>query len=240
VIKLLYEKAKQYAEDVVSGKQITTDEVTTQCRWFLEDLELQDDPEFEFYLDYEKIEVIEGLLSLLNFATGINGVIGKTILEGLVDFQAFFLFSIFGWRLKENHDKFRYKDNTLFIPRKNAKTFLCALIIIILMLTEEDFSEFYSICKDRSLAAETKKAIIQIITASPAIQKYFNVPKSLNGKIDCSITKSFYQPRTAEANRNNAIKPSAFVADEIRRFYRLCEYTGYEIWTVISIKPFDF
>ena len=28
------------------------------------------------------------------------------------------------------------------------------------------------------------------------------------------MTHSFYQPRTAEANRNNSIKPSAFIADE--------------------------
>ena len=38
---MLLEKAKQYAEDCTTGKEITTFEVKTQCRWFLEDFEKQ-------------------------------------------------------------------------------------------------------------------------------------------------------------------------------------------------------
>lgn len=213
----LFNQATQYANDVIAGKEITTDEVKKQCKWFLEDLELQNDDDFEFYFDFEKLEIVEALLGLLNFATGL-GVKGKPIIDGLQNFQAFFIANIFGWRLKEESNRFRYKDNTLFITRKNAKTFICALVVIILMLTEEDYSEFYSICLDRELAAETKKAITQILDASPHISKRFKVPTSLNGKVTCSLTKSFYQPRTAEANRNNAIRPSAFIADEIGAF----------------------
>nr|WP_285852139.1 terminase TerL endonuclease subunit [Robertmurraya korlensis] len=130
-------------------------------------------------------------------------------------FQAFFLVNIFGWRFKENPEKFRYRDVTLFIPRKNAKTFICALILIILMLTEDDYSEFYSICLDRELAGEVKKAMTQIIQASPNISKYFVIPKTLSGRIICKLTNSFYQARTAEANKNNSIRPSAFIADEV-------------------------
>lgn len=211
---ILFEKALRYAEDVVSGKEITTEEVTTQCQWFLDDLNNND---LEFHIDYEELETVEGLLCLLNFATGLN-VIGMPIIKGLENFQAFFIVNIFGWRLKQDNKKFRYKDNTLFIPRKNAKTFVCALIVIILMLTENDYSEFYSICLDRSLAAEVKKAISQILEASPYIYKRFKVPKTLSGKIECNLTKSYYQARTAEANRNNAIRPSAFIADEIGAF----------------------
>ena len=32
---MLLEKAKEYAQDCVSGKEITTFEVKTQCKWFL-------------------------------------------------------------------------------------------------------------------------------------------------------------------------------------------------------------
>ncbi len=113
---------------------------------------------------------------------------------------------------------YRYREVVLFIPRKNSKTFLCALILIILMLTEDDYSEFYSICLDRDLAAEVKKAISQIISASPALQKHFKIPRTLTGKVECLITKSFYQPRTSQANSNNAIRPSAFIADECGAF----------------------
>lgn len=214
---ILLDKAMQYAEDVVNGTEITTKEVKTQCKWFLEDLKKQNNKDFIYYFDKNSIQTTNDLISLMNFATGI-GVVGKSILEGLWGFQAFFLCNIFGWRYKDNPKKFRYKDVTLFIPRKNSKTFIVAVILIILMLTEDDYSEFYSICLDRDLAGETKKAITQIINASPAIKKYFKISKSLNGKIECLITHSYYQARTAEGNRNNAIRPAAFVADEIGAF----------------------
>lgn len=210
---MLLEKAKQYANDCISGKEITTFEVQTQCKWFLEDLEKQNNDYYPYYFDTKVINIIEGILKLLNFATGLN-VIGKSIYDGLENFQAFFIANIFGWRYKTDSKKYRYREVDLFIPRKNTKTFLAALIIIILMLTEDEYSEFYSICLDRDLAGEVKKAIAQILNASPSVNSYFNIPKTLSGRVECSLTHSFYQPRTAEANRNNSIRPSAFIADE--------------------------
>lgn len=210
---MLLEKAKQYAEDCIYGKEITTFEVQTQCKWFLEDLEKQNNDYYPYYFDTKKIEIIEGILKLLNFATGLH-IVGKSIYEGLENFQSFFIANIFGWRYKSDSKKFRYREVDLFIPRKNTKTFLAALIIIILMLTEDEYSEFYSICLDRDLAGEVKKAISQILNASPLVLEYFNIPKTLSGRMECTLTHSFYQPRTSEANRNNSIKPSAFIADE--------------------------
>ena len=210
---MLLEKAKQYAEDCISGIEITTFEVKKQCEWFLEDLEKQNNDYYPYYFDTKQIGIIEGILKLLNFATGLH-IVGKSIYEGLENFQAFFIANIFGWRYKSDSKKFRYREVDLFIPRKNTKTFLAALIIIILMLTEDEYSEFYSICLDRDLAGEVKKAISQILNASPLVSEYFNIPKTLSGRMECTLTHSFYQPRTSEATRNNSIKPSAFIADE--------------------------
>ena len=210
---MLLEKAKQYAEDCISGIEITTFEVKKQCEWFLEDLEKQNNDYYPYYFDTKQIGIIEGILKLLNFATGLH-IVGKSIYEGLENFQAFFIANIFGWRYKSDSKKFRYREVDLFIPRKNTKTFLAALIIIILMLTEDEYSEFYSICLDIDLAGEVKKSISQILNASPLVSEYFNIPKTLSGRMECTLTHSFYQPRTSEANRNNSIKPSAFIADE--------------------------
>lgn len=51
------------------------------------------------------------------------------------------------------------------------------------MLTEDEYSEFYSICLDRDLAGEVKKAISQILNASPLVSEYFNIPKTLSGRM---------------------------------------------------------
>lgn len=214
---MLFEMAAQYANDVLDGKEIANRYVKKQCKLFLDDLERQHDDSFAYYVDLDEISKVEGVLSLLNFATGL-GVVGKCVLEGLVGFQAFFLCNIFGWRFKANPEKYRYRDVTLFICRKNSKTWLAALIFIILLLTEDQFSEFYSICKDRELAGEVKKAISQVLNASPHIGRHFTIPKTLSGKVVCKLTKSFYQPRTADASANNGLRPSAFIADEIGAF----------------------
>lgn len=214
---MLYENALRYTQDVLNGKELTTKEVRIQCEWFLRDMQREKDNDYPWYFDREISVKIENLLKLMNFATGI-GTIGKSIYEGLADFQSFFLANVFCWRYKETKEKYRYREVVLFIPRKNSKTFICALILIILMLTEDDYSEFYSICLDRDLAAEVKKAISQIISASPALQKHFKIPRTLSGRVECLLTHSFYQPRTSQANSNNAIRPSAFIADECGAF----------------------
>lgn len=213
---LLVDNAIKYAEDVVAGKEITTKEVIIQCKWFLRDLKRQDDDKFEFYFDLDKLRVINGLLMLINFATGF--VAGEQVLKNLAPFQTFLIANIFGWRFKENTNKFRYNDITLYIARKNAKTVIVAIIFILLMLTEQNYSEFYSICLNRDLAGEIKKHMQQVLEASPKISKHFKISKNFIGNIECKITRSFYQPRTAESGKNNTIRPSAFVSDEHANF----------------------
>lgn len=214
---MLFEMACQYATDVLDGKEVANKYVKKQCQIFLNDLENQYDDDFAYFMDLDQIEVVEGILGLLNFATGI-GVTNKTVLEGLVGFQAFFFVNVFGFRFKSNPEKFKNRDITLFICRKNGKTWLVAILFIILLLTEDEFSEFYSICKDRELAGLVKTAIAQVLSASPAINSYFTVPKTLSGKVLCKLTNSFYQPRTADPSANNGLRPSAFIADEIGAF----------------------
>jgi phage terminase large subunit-like protein len=213
----LLDKALKYCNDVIAGEEITTDEVKQQCEIFIEDLNVnQYKDNFEFCFSEKKLKKINNILKLFNYATGF--VAGKQVLKGLDGFQALFLCAIFGWRYKSNLKKFRYRDVVLFIPRKNAKTFIIALVLLLLMLTEQNFSEFYSICIDRDLAKEVRKAMAQILQASPAINKHFFVSESEIGVIKCKITNSFYYPRTAKANKNNSIRPSAVCCDEIGAF----------------------
>lgn len=214
---ILLDKALKYCNDVIQGREITTIEVGLQCSIFIQDYyDRQYNEDFEFYFDEKKLKKINNLLKLFNYATGF--IAGKQVLKGLSGFQALLISALFGWRYKNNKKKFRYRDLVLFIPRKNAKSFIAALILLLLMLTEQQFSEFYSICIDRDLAKETRKAMAQLISASPAIKKHFFVSDSEIGIIKCLITNSYYVPRTAKANKNNSIRPSCFIADEVGAF----------------------
>ena len=235
---ILFDRAIRYAKEVVSGKEITTKEVIIQCKWFLIDLEKQHDDDFKFYFDEDKLRIINNLLKLFNFATGF--VAGEQVLENLADFQCFFLANIFGWRFKDKPEKFRYNDITLYIARKNAKTALVGLTFLLLMLTEQNYSEFYSICLTRELAAEIRKSMVQILNASPAIAKHFEWSRTEIGKIKCKITQSFFQPRTAESGKNNSIRPSAFVSDEHGNFKDNANFTAMKSGQKNVINPLLF
>lgn len=207
MIKLL-DKALEYAEKCASGQEITTWEVQKQCQIFLDDYNInQYKDDFEFCFCEKKVKKINNLLKLMNFASG--HVAGKCVLDVLAGFQAFLLVNLFGWRYKTNKKKFRYRDIIMFIPRKVGKTALCAIILLLLMLTEQDWSEFYSICLTRELAGKIKEAMEQILSVSPALSKYFKMSKQLASKNTCLLTHSFYQPRTAESDKNNSIRPCA-------------------------------
>jgi len=214
---ILLDKALKYCDDVLSGKEITTTEVIQQCEIFRNEYIInQYKDNFEFCFSEKKLKIINNLLKLFNYATGF--VAGKEVLEGLEGFQALFLCAIFGWRYKNDLDKFRYRDVVLFIPRKNSKTFIIAVVLLLLMLTEDNFSEFYSICVDRDLATEVRKAMAQLIGASDSLKKHFFVSESKIGIIKCLLTNSFYYPRTSKANKNNAIRPCACCVDEVGAF----------------------
>ncbi|KRE33479.1 terminase [Paenibacillus sp. Soil724D2] len=222
---MLLDNALRYAKNVISGVEIAPPEVKTQCIWFLNDYYIREfDDEFKYEFRQDKIDIIENILEVITFATGFSA--GQSLLSGLADFQCFFVANVFGWRFKDDTDRFRYRDNTLWIPRKNGKTFLCAVIILLLMLTEPKFSEFYSISKDRELAGETKKALTQLITGSEVLSKHFTTPTTLHGKMKSLITESFYQARTAEANSNNGIRPSCIVCDEMGAFTSYDNYAA--------------
>ena len=100
----MIDKAIQYAQDVVEGKEIVPKEVKIACEWFIQDLERQYDDAFPYEFREDLIEPIVSILGLLNFATGL-GTQGKTILEGLAPFQAFFLCIVFGWRFKDEETR---------------------------------------------------------------------------------------------------------------------------------------
>ncbi|MEG0133983.1 MAG: terminase large subunit, partial [Clostridium sp.] len=214
---ILLERALRYCDNVINGTEVTTKEVIRQCEAFKEDYYINQYKEcFEWYADEKKLSIINNLLKLFNFPTGF--VAGQQVLKNLCDFQCFLICGVFLFRYKNNPRKFKHNDITLFIARKNAKTSVVALIFILLMLTEQNLSEFYSICVSKELAAELRKAIAQTIEASPLISKHFTISKTKTGDITCKITKSFYQPRVAEAGKNNSVRPSAICSDEHANF----------------------
>lgn len=134
--------------------------------------------------------------------------------DGLEDYAWFLITAVFCTKLKDSERDIRYYITALLeISRKNFKTFNSAVIFIIGMLTEPQFSRFFSVAPDLKLSSELKLAIRKIIKASPALadDKVFKI---LRSEIRCRITESEYTPLAYSEDRMDGKLANIFLADE--------------------------
>ena len=185
--------------------------VIKQCEKFINDLEKsQNCEDYPYFFDIKMLKKLEKLLQLITFGDGF--CVGKSYFEGLAEFQWFVLINIFCWKYKDNTKKRRYELIVMLICRKNAKTCLSSLILILLMLLEPKYSEFYSVSATKDLATQVKKEVKKTIESSPHIAKYF---KNVRSETRCLLSDSIYTPLATGENTLDARKPNAFIADEV-------------------------
>lgn len=197
----------KYAIDVVNGDAIAGEYVVKQCQQFLDDF---NNPNSKYFIDVEEMIKITNLLKLINMATGLKA--GTSAYDALAGFQWFFIINILCIKHKSDPSKRRYETATLLIGRKNGKTFLTALIFILLLLTEPEFSEFYSVSADRELSSIVKKELEQAIEKSPKLQKHFSVTRQ---EIRCLLTNSKFVPLATSNNRMDGRRCQVYLADEV-------------------------
>lgn len=207
---LILDKAYNYAYDVTSDKVIANSYVKKQCQKFLDDMDkCENDEEYPYFFDFDEIELIEGILSLLSFASGV-GVAGLPLLTGIADFQCFILVNFFGFKHKDNPSKRKIETLVLLIARKNAKTFISSLIILLLMILDDDYSEFYSVSVDSTLSGIVKKELKQILEKSQ-IKHHF---EQKYNRITFKSNQNFYMNLHGDADRLDGRKISGAILDE--------------------------
>lgn len=199
--------AYQYAVQVVENQIIAGKYIKKTCQKFLDE---HNDENSKYYLDEEDLKKITNLTKLINMASGLK--VGTPTHDALAGFQWFFIVNALCWKHKDDPAKRRFEKSVLLIARKSGKSFLVALIFLILLLIEPEFSEFYSVAPDRELSSIVKKEVEQAIEVSPLISKYFQIT---NKEIRCTLTKSKFIPLANSENRMDGRKANVFVADEV-------------------------
>ena len=201
----------KYAKNVVEGKINAPKYVKKQAEDFLE---VADGKNEKYMIDEKKLNLIDNLLKLMVMPKGLNA--GEIIYDCFVGFQFFLITAILCEVYRVDKKKRRYQKALLEICRKNGKTFLIAVIFILLFLLEPKFSKFYSVAPDGSLSREIKDAIEEILTSSPAIQgdgiQKFKIKQN---EIVCKINKSKYVPLNYSNSRLDGKLPSVFLIDEV-------------------------
>ncbi len=161
----------------------------------------------EAYVDEKAYKKICKLLKLM-IHPDLGGKI--TIYEGMEDYAWLFVVAILCTRYKKDNSRY-YETGLLEISRKNFKTFVSAIIFIIGMLIEPQFSRFFSVAPDYKLSSELRLAVRKIIKVSPVLVKYFKINRDL---ISCKITESEYVPLAYSNDGMDGKLANIFLADE--------------------------
>lgn len=196
----------QYCEKVISGQINAPHYVVKQCLQFKN---IADGKDLKYTIDASKVDLIDGLLKLMIMPKGLKAQ--KTICECTAGFQWLFYIAVFCTVYKSKPDKRRYENVILEICRKNGKTFIIAVVFILLLLTEPKYSKFYSVAPDGLLSREVKDAITQIIGSSPALEGKF---KTRRNDILCKLNQNNFFPLNYSKDRLDGKLPSVFLVDE--------------------------
>lgn len=162
----------------------------------------------EAFVDERAYEQMEKILSLM-----VHPDLRCPMDEGLEPYAWLLITAVFCTKLKTDDGvDIRYYESALLeIARKNYKTFVSAVIFILLMITEPQFSRFFSVAPDLALSSELKGAIRKIIKSSPKLEKNF---KTLRSQVRCKLTDSEYTPLAYSQDGMDGKLANAFLADE--------------------------
>ena len=208
---MIENKAYLYCKKAV--KENTTPKfVKLQMKDFMRICEGKDK---KYKISEKKLKQLSGLLKLLNMPKGLKA--GWSLYECTCGYQWLFYIAIFCVVYRDNEEKRRYETGLLEISRKNFKTFTVATIFILLLLTEPQFSKFFSVAPDGSLSREIREAIAEMLRSSPLVYSYKGVNrfKILRDYISFKPFNSVYTPLSFSTSRMDGRLPNAFCADEV-------------------------
>jgi len=174
-------------------------------------LNIADGKSKEAFVDEEAVKKNERLLELM-----IHPDLHCSMSKGLEPYAWFMIIACLCTKCKDTDEDIRYYvTGILEIARKNFKTFVSAVIFILLMLTEPDFSRFFSVAPDLSLSSELKLAIRKIIKSSPALYDEIDPAfKILRSGVICNLNDNEYTPLAYSEDRMDGKMANAYLADE--------------------------
>lgn len=190
-------------------KFISPKYVKKQCKIFLD---IADDKSSKYIINTSRIKKIDKILKILVMAKGIK--VGKKIYDALAGYQWLIIVASLCTVYREDKTRRRYETIILEICRKNGKTFIVALMVLLLFYLEPRYSQFYSVAPDGALAKEIKKALEPLIKANTEIFEESEF-KILRDCIRHTLTESIYTPLNYSKDRMDGKEPNVFVADEV-------------------------
>lgn len=156
--------------------------VKKQAKLWLDICNNKDD---EAYIHKSDFNLICKILKLM-----VHPDTRQSMYDSLEDYQWFFIIAVLCTRHREDNSRY-YETGLLEICRKNFKTFTAAIVFIICLIIEPQFSRFFSVAPNYKLSCELKLAVDKIIKCSSALRDKFKINNDI---VRCNITDSEYTP----------------------------------------------
>lgn len=174
-------------------------------------IKIADGEDPDAFVDQKAYEKICRLLRIM-----VHPDLQCSIYEGLEDYAWLLIAATLCTKCRNTKQDIRFYTTALLeIARKNFKTFNSAVIFILLMLTEPNFSRFFSVAPDLALSSELKNAIRKIIKVSPALYDEVDPAfKLLRSQIICILNDNEYTPLAYSQDGMDGKLANAFLADE--------------------------
>ena len=206
--KTVKHPAEVYARAVVSGDIDAPKYVIKQCEDFLN---TWDEKNETYCINQKLLGKIYKITKVLKMVKGPKT--GKSIYSALAGYQWLLITATICTVRRDDKRKRRYERVLLEISRKNGKTFVVAVLFILLFYLEPAYSRFFSVAPDGQLAREIKEAIEPIINTNIDVFEDGEF-KVLRDYILHKPTKSKYTPLNYSTNRLDGKEPSVFIVDE--------------------------
>ncbi|MFP3509382.1 terminase TerL endonuclease subunit [Peribacillus sp. SIMBA_075] len=232
------QRAIQYAEDVVCGKEVTGRLVKLSCERFLNDLERSKlnvlSEEFPYVFNEERANELLEFAETLVIAEGTE----KFPLE-LAPYQAFIFSNLNGWEHRETGYR-RYRSSYVQVGRQQGKSLMNGVLGTYYgNFTEYQHAQIYCSATKKKQAMIVVEEMIKFIKGDPELAELFKI-KEYIGQIDCLNTDSKIVALSRDT-KIDGFRPFLGIVDEFHlhptnEMYKILEGgTGNLDETLISI-----
>jgi len=164
-------KAKRYAKNVVEGKIPACKWTRLACQRFLDDLANERKASFPYRFNADRAEDFCRFAELMPHVKGKWS--GTTLI--LENWQCFLLVNLFGWEHKETGFR-RFQRAFVFLPRKNGKTTIAAIIGLgMLTIEAEPGAEVYTGATSEDQANEVFRPAKAMANKAKGFKEQFSV-----------------------------------------------------------------
>lgn len=206
----LLEEISQYANDCISGKEISCKKHKWACQRLLRDVRKMENPSYPYTWNEEQAKLIVEWFSMLRHSKGI--LAGKPII--LTPWQKFRICQLYGWVRKDTGRR-RFKKSFTEVARKNAKSQEEAGValyeISVTAAKNQETAEGYTAGTKREQSRIVFNEAGLMLRGSP-LQTAFRVTRD---SITHTLTGSVLKPLSKEDGKTgDGTNPAILICDE--------------------------